>query len=394
MLSNYIKSLIDIHSRVIVPDLGAFMLKGDSSKAIYFNEFLRFNDGLLVDYIADKEQIDKIEAAKKVKLFVDTVNKQLLGNKSVELEGLGTLYLDINEKIQLKTSDASSASPVNQPEPAVETTPREILFELEKTEPEVNAPKVQATPPPVPPPPPASTPKPKVEPQAPTVKESTPPPVDKSKQIVTPPVKDKEQSKEKEIVIDVVPTTTIRMVVVGVFGVLMIAAIVYFAFIRAPKANVNANQDISIGADNKKDSATLKDSTVKPENKAVANKPDTKVAKDTKHKEPVKSQVPAPVTENKAKPSKVQKSETPKVTAKSASGKKFYVVAGTFSLEGNADRMVKKLKDEGYSPDKLRNDKKNVFYVSYSSFGDKESAQAEMKKLKSSGKTDSWIYAY
>jgi hypothetical protein len=307
---------------------------------------------------------------------------------------LGTLYLDINEKIQLKTSDSSSASPVNQPEPVVENVPREILFELEKTEPAANAPKVQATPPPVAPPVPASTSKPKIEPQATTVKESTPPPVDNPKQIVTPPVKDKEQSKEKEIVIDVVPTTTIRMVVVGVFGALMIAAIVYFAFIRAPKANVNANQDISIGADNKKDSATLKDSTVKSENKAVANKPDAKVAKDTKHKEPVKSQVPAQVPENKAKPSKVQKSETPKVTAKSASGKKFYVVAGTFSLEGNADRMVKKLKDEGYSPDKLRNDKKNVFYVSYSSFGDKESAQAEMKKLKSSGKTDSWIYAY
>ncbi len=89
------------------------MLKGDSSRVIYFNEFLRFNDGLLVDYIADKEQIDKIEAAKKVKLFIDSVNKQLMANKSVELEGLGTLYLDINEKIQLKTPETSAVPTVN-----------------------------------------------------------------------------------------------------------------------------------------------------------------------------------------------------------------------------------------------------------------------------------------
>ena len=72
--------------------------------------------------------------------------------------------------------------------------------------------------------------------------------------------------------------------------------------------------------------------------------------------------------------------------------KSFYVIAGTFSVEANADRMVKKLKDDGYSPNKIKNEAKNVFYVSYSSFGDRQAAQDEMKKLKSSGKADTWVY--
>ena len=397
MLSKYIKSLIDIHSRVIVPDLGAFMLKGDSSKTIYFNEFLRFNDGLLVDYISDQEQIEKIEAAKKVKSFVDNINKSLSGNKSVELEGLGALYLDINEKIQLKTSEENTIPPVKQPEREVETSPREILFELEKSEPEVATPKVET---PVSSTPiqetPASSTTPMTEPQVQPIKASKPEPAPKAKQAVPSVSNEKEAPSPKNTeTISHVPNTTGRMIFVGVFGVVIIAAIVYFSFFRVPKKDANVNQNITIGAENRKDSATLaNDSQTLAENKAVTKKTEGKPVKEEKAKEVSKKAVPAKNTEIKAKTASpiVQKSETPKSAVKSANGKKFYVIAGTFSVEANADRMVKKLKEEGFSPDKIRNDNKNVFYVSYSSFGDRESAKEEMKKLKTSGKAETWIY--
>jgi cell division septation protein DedD len=373
MLSKYIKNLLDIHSRVIVPDLGAFMLKGDASKTIYFNEFLRFNDGLLVDYIGEQEQIDKIEAAKKVKLFVDNVNKQLSGNKSVALEGIGILYLDINEKIQLKTSDDAPAQPVKQPESETEASPREILFELENTEPEP-AQKTSTPPPPV-----APAPKSKPETQAQGVKEA------KSGTIQPAASAAKEEKKQpapKEEVIEVAPTNTWRMILVGIFGALVIAAIVYFAFFRSGKKEHNINQNITIGTDVKKDSMeSAKDTSIKATQKTVAKKPGAKVPAESKKKETTKPQPAAKVTESKPKP------------AVPATGKKFYIIAGTFSVEANADRMVKKLKDEGYTSGKIRNNARNVFYVSYASFGDRQAAQEEMKKLKSSGKTDAWLYA-
>lgn len=382
MLSNYIKSLIDIHNRVIVPDLGAFMLKSDASKVIYFNEFLRFNDGLLVDYIAEKEQIDKIEAAKKVKLFVDDVNKQLSANKTVEIEGIGTLFLDINEKIQLKTPESSTVPPVKQPESEVETSPREILFELENSE------KVKpAETPTAAPPAPTSVSKPNNKPEPVKTTQAEP----KIKPADTLPANEvKTTSSKKEDVIDVVPSTTRRMVVVGIFGALVIAAIVYFAFFQRPKS-IDTNQNITLGDSLHKDSSAIRnDSAVKA--KINASITESENAKDKKHKE--KDKVKA--SEPKAKPvtATVQKSETAKVVAKSAGGTKFYLIAGSFSIEANADNMVKKLKAEGYTPNKIKNDKKNIFYVSFSSFADRKSAQDEMKRLKSSGKAESWIYAY
>jgi len=400
MLSKYIKSLIDIHSRVIVPDLGAFMLKGDASKTVYFNEFLRFNDGLLVDYIADHEQIDKIEAAKKVKTFVDAINKQLSGNKSVELEGLGTLYLDINEKIQLRTSDTGPGAVVKQVEPDVETSPREVLFELEKTEPVTTATKPSATKEPdktqaTPSPTPEPSQSRKTEAKTPPAKQEKPAAKTKQDIVSPPPAKDsKPQAVKKENVTVVAPNTNKRMIFVGIFGVIVIGAIIYFAFFHSGKKDHNVNQNIIIGSTHKADSTKLKkDSSGLQANKAIAKKIENVIDKDIKQKE-AKAQATTKVADNKVKtnpPTSIKKEEKKEVV-KPSNGKKFYVIAGTFSVEANADRMVKKLKDEGYTPDKLKNESKNIFYISYSSFGDKESAREEMNKLKSSGKPDAWIY--
>jgi len=72
--------------------------------------------------------------------------------------------------------------------------------------------------------------------------------------------------------------------------------------------------------------------------------------------------------------------------------KKYYIIAGTFSMESNADRMMKKLKGDGYIPEKIHNETKNVFYVSYSSFSEKSSAEQELKKIKATSR-DGWIYS-
>ncbi len=170
----------------------------------------------------------------------------------------------------------------------------------------------------------------------------------------------------------------------------MIAAIVYFAFFRVSK-NTNINQNITIGDTMHKDSVAPKsDSTVKT--RIAASISANENAKEQKHKEKDKVKTPENKTKQVAAP--VQKSDATKAVAKSVDGTQYYIIAGTFSIEANADKMLKKLKEEGYTAEKIRNDKKNVFYVSFSSFGDKKSAQAEMKKLKSTGKSDSWIYAY
>ncbi|HEY4788550.1 MAG TPA: SPOR domain-containing protein [Bacteroidales bacterium] len=389
MLSKYLKNLLEFHSRVIVPDLGAFMLKGDSSKTIYFNEFLRFNDGLLVDHIAEQEHINKIDAVRKIKAFVDSVNKQLTDNKSVEIEGIGTLYLDINEKIQLKipfVPGTQNLEPINQ---QTENQSREIDFEIEKKEPasvkspvsEKNIPEAQ--------PKPASI-------ETPSAKEikTTVGPTDKPKETATPKVKSSTpppQSKNKDN-IEVVPTTTRRLVIVSILGVLIIGTIIFFAFLQSHKSR---NQNITLGTSIPTDSvAKSADSSSK---EAVAESPETKpaIGQTTVKKQPNAStktgdkSTVKPSKENKVKPDPVKANDA---GLSKSTAKRYYIVAGTFSNESNADKMLRKLKKEGYHALKIRNETTNLFYVSYLSFTNKDSANIEIKKIRAAG-NDAWIYS-
>ena len=60
MIKNYLKGLIESNSRVIVPDFGAFMVQTSAKgKQISFNDFLKFNDGLLANEIIRAEKITK-----------------------------------------------------------------------------------------------------------------------------------------------------------------------------------------------------------------------------------------------------------------------------------------------------------------------------------------------
>ena len=65
---SYINKLLKDNSRLIIPGFGAFLLKtrpsGPSDEKtekvhITFNDFLKFNDGVLVDHIAQKEKLNK-----------------------------------------------------------------------------------------------------------------------------------------------------------------------------------------------------------------------------------------------------------------------------------------------------------------------------------------------
>ena len=63
MIESYIFEMLREKSRVIIPEFGAFLMKQEyktdnnvtGTFVISFNDFLRFNDGLLIDNIPDGE---------------------------------------------------------------------------------------------------------------------------------------------------------------------------------------------------------------------------------------------------------------------------------------------------------------------------------------------------
>lgn len=105
MINKYIAELLKTNTRVIIPDFGAFMVKtnaGSDDKQISFNDFLKYNDGLLVNFIAKKENISSEDAQKKIKSYVDEINKELKVNQPYKVDDLGYLYKDPRGSIRFK----------------------------------------------------------------------------------------------------------------------------------------------------------------------------------------------------------------------------------------------------------------------------------------------------
>lgn len=109
MLQNEILTLLKDNIRIIIPDLGAIMVKTGNG-GLLFNEFLKYDDGLLIDHVAKIRGIERAEAAKTVKKFTNQITKGLAKDKEYDLSPLGKLYLDENEKIQLKSSAVIEAN--------------------------------------------------------------------------------------------------------------------------------------------------------------------------------------------------------------------------------------------------------------------------------------------
>lgn len=92
-MEKYLQELIESQSRVIIPDFGAFInSRDDDEQHIVFNNFLTFNDGLLVSYICEKEGINSDQALEKVNEYITQIKNALSDNGEYHIEKIGTLH--------------------------------------------------------------------------------------------------------------------------------------------------------------------------------------------------------------------------------------------------------------------------------------------------------------
>ncbi len=140
MLGNYFRELLEKYNRVIIPDFGAFLVKdtGDVRDIANttFSPFLRYNDGLIENFLSEKEDLTKADATVKVKEYVDHLKSQLEKGEKVYLPQLGYFSLDSRGTIQFLL-DTSGKEPKEPPLPSkpVETAVAEKLPEPEKQPP-------------------------------------------------------------------------------------------------------------------------------------------------------------------------------------------------------------------------------------------------------------------
>ncbi len=95
-MEKFIIELVKDNNRVIIPNFGAFIISKENGINILFNNFLSFNDGLLINFVAEKKGIDTVLATEEVFSFVDNLKKDLDETGEYQIKSLGTFKKDTN----------------------------------------------------------------------------------------------------------------------------------------------------------------------------------------------------------------------------------------------------------------------------------------------------------
>ena len=104
-MEKYLSRLLELNHRVIIPDLGAFIIRQQDPKELVFNDLLAFDDGVLTEQLIQDEKLSKTEAQSRIKQFVEKVKKILQKGDEYPLENIGTLKMDASSRIKIVVSN-------------------------------------------------------------------------------------------------------------------------------------------------------------------------------------------------------------------------------------------------------------------------------------------------
>ncbi|HON18289.1 MAG TPA: SPOR domain-containing protein [Salinivirgaceae bacterium] len=322
MVENYLAELLATNNRVIVPDFGAFMVKIDGDKRIItFNDFLKYNDGLLVNHIAAKENISKEDALTKIKEFIKTLQDSLKTNPKYPLSTLGVLLRDDRGGIRFvptgETQETAKKEEVSPKQPQAE--PKVELKEPTAVKPDPTAASSAGQ-------------KPTQQQAKPTVKTGTPPP---------PPPKPTSSSKPAK------KSSSSLIITLAVIVILLVGGgLVYL------------NWDEWTGKAEKE-----------------------RLADELKKKEQARLDSIAEVERLRADSIRMAE-EAAAELQRHKNEKLYYLVAGSFQSERNAQRFAEQLRNQGYPNAEVFMESRGFWRVCYNSYSDRREAFAEYRRLK------------
>ncbi len=372
-MEQYILDLIKENNRVIIPNFGAFIVAKEKGFTILFNNFLSFNDGLLVDHVMTKEKVDKDTATAQVDAYVDKLKETLDSTGLYSIPGLGTFTKDTNGILRFAQSEDINTDAV--PKAAKEEDLLDILGQEEEVpkpvEPEMVKPEVKKTEEPAA----IVTPK-KSEVELPKSEK-------KETVIVKPPVQEK--TKEKKPAEEPKPSTSSsyqyndnenknKSILIFVISIAALVIIIggYFIFFH--------------GKNNTPEKTVAKNELVKPViKKEPAAAESTKVTQAIEQADAGIVAGPS-IKKTEDKPT----TSTPATKATTATAKPHHIIVGSFKDAANAERFVERLKSQGFADSKTL-PRGNMTLVSIESFAKIREAEAKQEEILNQKKMESWI---
>ncbi len=398
-MDKYIIELLDTNTRVIIPDFGAFIIKQKDPRLIVFNEFLRYNDGLLIEFVAKSENIDKVLAKKKVVEYVDLANKNLKDDSEHTIEGLGKLIKETTGKItfeeipgiqakESKKKESKKTTQIKEDKKAKadEALPEKpVVSKTEKEPPKIKEEKpvekkVAETPAKeeskkeiIAKPSEETAVKPKAEP--PVKPKTEPVAKEKEDSILRPKAEHKPEPPYKTADIKRKKKNNAQIVIWIILILVINAAIIsWFVFkdeYRGFFKRLSGTTDV------------LEEETADQGPEITVETEDISAGTEADFEEPAAGIQSQKIAEPEVAP---EIEEEPV----SYSEKRYYIVAGCFREESNATAYVKKLIQKGYDAEKFAKIG-NLHYVSYSSFIDKSEAQSQLRKIRDKEAPEAWM---
>ncbi len=381
-MDKIILDLLKENGRVIIPDFGAFIVKQKSPFTVIFNEFLQYNDGALIGAVSTKEAINRDDAATKTKEFIKEIQDKLSKGEEVTLLGIGVLTKSTTGKISIKEIGAASEIPKKSDSVDTDTPkkeePKTVEFDLdEKKKPsESKLQKNEVAKPAAKKVLPGGIPEPKVKKELPKTapKKVAPSATTKKEMPKAEPIKKEEPVKSSEAP----PITEYYSegsgknkwnIVLWIVVILIVngAIIGFFFFGDEIKSFFGKNPDTF--------ETQLSDITPTEE--------ETTAIIDTLTEEPAIE----PVIESTHEEEEVEEQQA---TQEMFAGTKYYVVAGVFSVETNADNLVTELRKQGYNSEKFAKIG-NMHAVCYDVFPTKREADRLMLKIQRDVNSGAWI---
>jgi hypothetical protein len=337
-----IVTLLNNNLRVIIPDLGAFIIKQKEPKIVVFNEFLKYDDGLLIEFMVKAEGIEKEMAWQQLSDYTGNASKVLEAGDIFTIKGVGTLQKERSGKIEFTAEKEISTRDTSH------RAKEESLIQLDEKK---------------------SVAKPKAKHAAKTVSKATPNTAEPAKSLtqedVKIPAEVKAPVKTPSPVISSVEMSkpvgyrsnkTIKWILIILLSNMLVIA--FFAFKDNIRGLFRSKNEPVVIADSLFDQ--LSDSV----RAAVADT--TLVFRED-------SLVTAMEDNNPT-----------------VGNLRYYIVAGCFSDKINADELVKSLKAMGFKAE-MFGKIGNLYAVSFVSFDDKELAIKELKRIREENYPEAWM---
>ncbi len=393
MDSKDLAHIIENHTRIILPDFGAFLLK-DSGNGTFkpenltFSPFLKYNDNVLEEYYAKYKEIPKDEAIKQIKAFIESLKETIKTQGYIDIPAIGRLMRDSRgaiifsasgknisttdtsqpaaNKPQKKSKKVSEATSIinitEQPESKLEPSQEDIVLDIDTQEPineelsERQAFEEQVL----------------VNESIIEIEEELKEPAtEQSQQIASTNLKTENSEIHENETAMAKTKKKSKLALILIYLGISLTAILIFAFIIR---EIAFNNEIR---ESNRPNKVVKEKVEK--NETVVPEKETPKDEIDKAFDEMKPDEASESAESNIE-TQIEKSVIENAAIKKPATEQFHLIAGSFKDKLNAEKYAKELKSAGYKSEVLAlPNGKN--YVTMGSFLTKEKANQEKSKL-------------